>query len=230
MAPPGDPAEQIRQWMLGVMAARGMTAPQWAKRAGIAASTIQRAIKPSYKFVTSTKTLARMASAVGELPPNVRSSTPAILSPHFLPVLHTVQAGLWFEADADAQLLSEAPKPVMPDPRYANCKQWLEHVVGDSANLKIPDGSYVHVVDAIDLGYAPKHDDWVVVERRRGGGLLRERTVKQVAVLEDGRIELWPRSTNPKWAAPVALTQGARPNEDLEIEVVGWVLGFYVTL
>jgi len=225
-----DPAQQIRDWLMSVMDEKGLSPPQWAKRAGVAASTIQRAIKPDYKFVTSTKTLAKLAGAVGATPPRVEKATNDTISPLFLPVLHKVQAGLWLEVDAESQLMSEAPKAVMPDPRYSQWPQWLEEVVGDSANLKIPEGSFAHVVDAIEMGYAPRQDDWVVVERRRAGGLLRERTIKQVALNGSGEIELWPRSTNPKWVSPVSLTAGSRAGEDIEVEVVGLVIGFYSTL
>jgi SOS-response transcriptional repressor LexA len=228
MSPP-DPAAQIREWLLSVMREKDLTPPVWAKRAGVAASTIQRAIKPDYKFTTSTKTLAKLAAAAQVQPPDVRRITFDKTEPLFLPVLHRVQAGYWLETDVEAQVMLESPKAVMPDPRYGEWPQWLEQVVGDSANLKIPEGSFAHVVDAIEMGYEAHDGDWVVVERRRAGGLLRERTIKQVQI-SGSRVELWPRSTNPKWSSPVVLDEGSRPNEDMEVEIVGQVIGFYAAL
>jgi hypothetical protein len=225
-----DPAAEIRDWLNSVMQEKGLSPPQWARAAGVAASTIQRAIKPSYKFVTSSKTLAKLASAAGATPPKIAQATSAQIIPLFLPVRHKVQAGYWLEADVDTQEFREPPRAVMPDPRYSEWPQWLEEVVGDSANKRIPEGSFAHVVDAIEMGYSARDGDWVVVERRRGGGLLRERTIKQIAITRDGRVELWPRSTNPKWSAPVVLNAGGRGAEDMEVEIVGLVIGVYTGL
>lgn len=228
--PEPDPAAQIRDWLNSVMTEKGLTPPQWAKAAGVAASTIQRAIKPSYKFVTSSKTLAKLAAAAGATPPKLNELTNAKIIPLFLPVRFKVQAGYWLEVDAEMQRFSNPPKAVMPDPRYSEFPQWLEEVVGDSANQRIAEGSFAHVVDAIELGYAARDGDWVVVERRRGGGLLRERTIKQIVVTSANKVELWPRSTNPKWSSPVVLNAGGRGNEDMEVEIVGLVIGVYTGL
>ena len=155
------------------------------------------------------------------------SQTPHVrLAPDLLPVRYRVQAGLWYEIDAE-----EPPEaitlPVLPHPGYANFPQWLEQVVGDSVNLKAPNGSYAHVVDAIELGYTPRDGDWVVVERRRDQGAVRERTIKQVEIKPRGQVLLVPRSDNPKWTEPVDLCAGARNEQDIEVEIVGKVLGFY---
>ena len=71
-----------------------------------------------------------------------------------------------------------------------------QRIMGDSVNEKAAEGGYAHVVDAIEMGYAPQDGHFVVVERRIDGGHRRERTVKQI-VLNKGVVELWPRSTNP---------------------------------
>ncbi len=149
------------------------------------------------------------------------------LVPRFLEVRYRARAGRWFELDSE-----EPPKQpamaVVPDPRYAQWPQWLEQVEGDSANLKIPDGHFAHVVDAFEMGYEPKANDWVVVERRRDQGAIRERTIKQVAIDDQGRVVLWPRSTNPKWNKPVEMCDGGRPGEEgIEAFIVGLVIGAY---
>lgn len=174
-------------------------------------------------------TVARMATRLGVsvqellMDGSAPSGGDPRIAPRFLPVRYKVQAGLWFEIDAEEPPV-QVSHAVHPDPRFAQWPQWLELVVGDSVNLKIPPGHYAHVVDAVEMGYAPTDGNWVVVERRRGA--IRERTIKQIAVTEDGEVQLWPRSTNPKWSAPLQLKQGAE-GEDVEVAIVGLVIGAY---
>lgn len=216
-------AEEIRAWMLAVLAETGLTARQWAQAAGVAPSTIQRAIKPDYQFVTSSRTLAKLAAvAKVELPfANTPRGRIGRTIPLFLPVRHKVRAGLWLEVD---QLADESygEKPVTPDPRYSNFPQWLELVEGDSCDLRIVEGGYARVVDAIELGYTPADGDLVVVERRRDQGGLRERTIKQVRISSAG-AELVGCSRNTKWNTPLDLNGHA----DAEVEIVGKVIGAY---
>jgi transcriptional regulator with XRE-family HTH domain len=164
------------------------------------------------------------------LQPNPAAESPGSLThvklaPRFLPVRYWVQAGLWREIDAE-EPPEQITLAVLPDPRFSQFPQWLEKVVGDSVDKRIPADHYAHVVDAVELGYAPSHGDWVVVERRRDQGAVRERTIKQVEVA-CGRVTLWPRSHNPKWSDPVELTAGTREGEDVEVQVVGLVIGAY---
>jgi hypothetical protein len=221
-------AAEIRAWLLAVMSDKSLSAPSWARQAGVAASTIQRAIKPDYQFVTSSRTLAKLAKAAHVQPPSVAIATVDRLAARVLPIRYVVQAGNWIEADDAAQaFLGEYP--VAPDPRFARYPQWLEQVTGDSINQLIPEGAYAHVVDAIELGYAPTTDDIVVVERLRDGGHLRERTIKQV-VIADGAVQLWPRSTNPRWNAPVVVIDGCEAGKDVEVRIVGLVLSYTMPL
>lgn len=151
------------------------------------------------------------------------SSDPRMVAT-FLPTRFRVQAGYWLEEDAYAQSFNGPSQPVAPDPRFSEWPQWLEEVVGDSVDLKIPEGGFAHVVDACEMGYAPRAGDFVVVERRRDGGHIRERTIKQV-VLNGRTVELWPRSSNPKWSEPISLSDGR--DSTVEVEIVGLVIGAY---
>lgn len=224
---PPDPATIIREWMREVLRDTGMTPPLWAKRAGVAASTVQRAIKDDYQFVVSSRTLAKLATVANRPPPEVRQVRELQIVPSFLGVRYRVQAGNWFEVDNESQVEIAPGQPVAPDPRYAEYPQWLELVVGESANRRIQDGEFAHVVDAIAMYYEPKHGDWVVVERSRAGGLLHERTIKQVEIDRDGVVRLCPRSTDPRWQTALCLTDGARDGEDVEVQIVGKVIGAY---
>ena len=57
------PAE-IRQWLTETMAERGISTIEWATRAGVARSTLFRALAPDYAFVTSRRTLSKLAAAL----------------------------------------------------------------------------------------------------------------------------------------------------------------------
>lgn len=216
-------AQRIREWINATLRDQSLTVEKWAQLSGVAKSTIFRALKPDYEFVTSSRTLAKLAEAVGREPPTF--TTNVKLAPRFLPVRYSVQAGHWIENDAEIPP-EQITLAVLPDSRFEQFPQWLEKVVGDSVDLKIPPGNYAHVVDAIELGYAPRHGDWVVVERRRHQGGTRERTIKQVDVTRNGLVRLCPRSHNPKWVDPVELTAGGKLG-DIEVEIVGLVIGAY---
>jgi len=216
-------AAEIRDWMLRIMAEHELTPTSWAAKAGVARTTISRPIKEDYPFVTSSRTLTKLARAVDEAPPPVVKDRPPRLEPLYLPVRYRVQAGHWIEVDVAEQDYVAAPHAVAPDPAYESWPQWLELVVGDSVDLEIRPGSYAHVVDAVEMGYAPVDGDFVVVERRRSEGRLRERSIKQIR-LTGRRVELWPRSSNPAWDKPLDLTH---PEEGVEVEIVGLVIGAY---
>lgn len=141
-----------------------------------------------------------------------------------LPVRYVVQAGAWIEVDDVAQERITSP-PVAASPSFPAEIQWLELVRGDSADLYYPEGVFVHVVDAIAIGYAPRHEDFVVIERRRQQGGLIERSLKQI-VKVGRKVELWPRSRNPKWKGPVDLGDSA--DGETEAEIAALVLGGYL--
>jgi len=217
-------AAEIRAWMLSVMAERGLTVTAWAKAAGVARTTIARPIKEGWAYPSSSRTLAKLAKAAGVEAPDLKQPTEAQIVPLFLPVRYRVQAGHWIEVDYAEQDFPTTPRAVRPDPQYGDWPQWLELVSGDSVNKEIPEGGFAHVVDAIEMGYAPQDGDFVVVERRRDQGRLRERSVKQVEIRADGTVELWPRSYNPSWDRPLQIDY---PEEGVEVEIVGLVIGAY---
>ncbi|WP_091738884.1 LexA family protein [Phenylobacterium immobile] len=222
-------------YLRDVIEKTGKTASELADLVGISHTTFTRPLKNAdYKYAIKFPTIQRLAEMTNvPLPPNLASgagraptsSDPRIV-PQFLGVRYRVRAGLWQEMDSE-----EAPEQidyaVAPSHRYADWPQWLERVEGDSVNQKIPHGHYAHVVDARAMGYSPKTGDWVVVERHRDQGAIRERTIKQVEITETGAVVLWPRSDNPKWSAPVDLLLGARQDEDIEAFIVGLVIGAY---
>lgn len=142
-------------------------------------------------------------------------------------VRYTVQAGHWVEVDQQTQERIESP-PVAADPRYPRDAQWVELVRGDSADLYYPEGAFVHVVDAVAIEYAPREGDFVIVERKREQGGLIERSLKQVTIGPRRRIELWPRSRNPKWNAPLKLQKPPEDNHYDADRIAAVVIGGYL--
>jgi lambda repressor-like predicted transcriptional regulator len=64
-----DQQKIIVAWMSDVIARTGHSPQSWSKAAGVASTTITRAMKPDYKFVTKQQTLEALADAVGLSPP-----------------------------------------------------------------------------------------------------------------------------------------------------------------
>lgn len=218
-------AAEIRDWMRQILRERDLSPAAWAHSAGVSPSTVQKAIKEDYQFVTSTRTLARLANAIGVTPPTVDPGQTRE-QPTFLGVRHEVGAGLWRMVD-DVGQVDYGSAPVLADPAYAQFPQWLERVVGDSMNLEYPEGTLLHVVDTIALGYAPRAGDHVIVQRTTQQGGTVERTVKEAAFGPHG-MNLISRSSNPRWANhPVVVTRDGHDQDHCEVQVVGLVLGSY---
>jgi hypothetical protein len=219
-------AAEIRDWMKRVMKEKDLSPAAWARISGVAASTVQKAIKEDYQFVTSTRTLTRLASAVGATPPAV-DVRQTIEQPSFLGLRYEVGAGLWRMVDDVGQVDFGLAAPVHADPAYAQFPQWLERVVGDSMNLEYLEGTLLHVIDTIALGYAPRAGDHVIVQRLRDQGGISERSVKEVAFGPHG-MTLLARSSNPRWANhPIVVTEDGHDQDHCEVQVVGLVLGSY---
>lgn len=224
-------ALEIRQWMLSVMDKTGLSPRKWAIDAGLAPSTVHRAIKEDYPFVTSSRSLAMLARVANVDPPNspVRAASNIVT----MRIRYLVQAGAWYEVGTNQGDYGEAK--VVVEPETSRTEHWVEELVGDSLNKLIPDGAWLVVETA--FGYQPTEDDIVVVERRRDEGRLRERSVKQVHIRPDGEVELWPRSYNPTHQQPLLLHQNAggevrrsgvaAPHQEgVEVEIVGLVTSF----
>jgi hypothetical protein len=56
-------------WMKEVMEAKRLKPTPWALSAGLARATVNRALKDTHDFVTSTRTLFKLAKAAGVPPP-----------------------------------------------------------------------------------------------------------------------------------------------------------------
>lgn len=222
-----DAAALIREWMKGVLAEKSWTARKWAQEADLSPSTVQRPLKEDYANVTSTRTLLKLARAAGVSPPDIGVISASAPESMELPIAYEVAAGAWLASDEvrdEPYGYAEAQR-VAP---FADFPQWLERIVGDSIDRRIPPEALIHVVDTIALGYAPRDRDLVVVIRRRAGGQFFERSVKEVEVNRDG-VRLWPRSHNPRWQEPLEYRAGLNDAEEAEVEIVGLVIRAYIS-
>lgn len=133
-----------------------------------------------------------------------------------LPVVGEVQGGafrLAVEYSPEARFFL----PAIAAPGYDQVMRRYLKVVGDSVNELYPDGTYVCVVSTADTDVRP--GDKVVVYSRQGE--LREATIKEVRVEEDGRIALWPRSTHPDHQAPIYLSDDDQDGPEIAYVVIG---------
>lgn len=139
------------------------------------------------------------------------------------PVVGTVAAGQWMEHDA---VFDDAVEeiPYVPG-RYASLDQRAYRVVGPSMNkIRIADGEFVISVPYWMARAVLTDGDIVVIERTRGQ--LTERTIKQLVITNDS-IELWPRSTDPRFQVPIRVPRRLDMEEPdgTRIEVIGLVVG-----
>jgi transcriptional regulator with XRE-family HTH domain len=142
-----------------------------------------------------------------------------------LPMIGPVQAGAWLALDDTSQ--DEPPMvAAAADRRYPHARQWLREVRGDSMNARnIYPGDLVHLVDVIGSGVNLNTGMIVEVTRTRDGGSLREVTLKEVEVTDNG-VLLWPRSTNPRWTEPVRPEDALADDNagDITVKVTGLLI------
>ena len=110
-----------------------------------------------------------------------------------IPYRGEVAGGVWREI-TETQDMEFRRVPVAPDPSYPIDAQYALQVRGNSVNKVAKDGATLHCVDIASSGLELRHNDLVVVERRRGS--LVEATVKRLRKGKDG-LELWPESDDP---------------------------------
>ena len=103
---------------------------------------------------------------------------------------------------------------------YERATLFALKVVGPSVNLVYPPGRYVVVAPAHEAGI--RDGDFVVVERAKLD--LVEVTIKELRY-EDGKIVLWPRSTDPLYQEPIYLR--GDEHDQLAPQIIGVVVADY---
>lgn len=175
-----------------------------ARAIGAAPSTIVRFMDDTASSHSlSAKTMEKL-KIVFDLPsvsvPNIEHlvySEPVALA-------GSIQAGVW----QDTGLFTPQAPPeyimIAPDERYPGIRRWAFRVRGDSMDKIYPDGTIIVAVSFFDLCRQPKTGDKVIAIRKEHG--LEEATLKEIEILADGSVALWPRSTNPKFSQAIIIS------------------------
>ncbi len=137
-----------------------------------------------------------------------------------VPVMGSVQAGLWTEMKHDAEVSEYIPIAL---PGFERAQLFAFRVSGKSMNMHYADGSLVVVCPAAEIGI--REGDHVMVRQKRFG--LYESTLKEI-VQKDGRIELWPRSTDSAHQTPILLPAREELSDEGP-EIIGVVVAAYQT-
>lgn len=209
------------KWLKDELARPGRSQAACARAIGLEQSAMNRIVNGGRKI------LADEARAILEYLRATSNGAPfappldglAPLGVNYLPVLATVEAGAWREAD-EYSPRGEAEIPVVGGKMLAQGAFALL-VQGSSMNELYPPG--VHVIVEPWRGGPLPYGSRVAVKRTRSDGLT-EYTLKELRRGPKGD-ELWPRSTDPKHRLPIPLADDG----SITVELVGRVVASYRT-
>lgn len=220
------------EYIRAVMEYHGWSAAELARRAGVAPSTITRALDPEVKFVPSSRTMTKIRAASEELSVadylrKLTAESPGLAKfvsrldtrVRRVPVLGEVRAGAWLEVPED-------PAPTefvfVDEEDYPDQRLFALRVIGSSMDQIYPEGTTIIAAETIN---ASVFDGDVVVVRRFHSPLC-ETTIKQVeASTESGRFLLWPRSNDPAFQEPIVIDRDAQADDGPQI--IGVVVASY---
>ena len=165
----------------------GLNPYSTAKKAGLGADYVRDLLRGKVKQPSASRLrqlavvlqcspeyLMGIGDELGEGPPDYENT--AALEPVNLRIAYEIKEG-FFEGEAPHSLEKDASKWVLS--AIPEGDEWLE-MVRFSAVPQIVPGSYVHVIEP------DKYSSWVseiaVVERKREGGSLTERSLRRVDV------------------------------------------------
>lgn len=123
-----------------------------------------------------------------------------------------VAAGIWVESwewPAEEWLTVHVPKTKND---FQGVPVYGVRVVGDSMNLKFPNGTILECVKYIDIDRQPQSGEYVVVHRRNSNGDY-ECTVKRFRKDENGKAWLLPESDKPEFQGPLFVNGSGEDDE-----------------
>lgn len=176
--------------------------------------------KKSFKLEDAQRIAAGLKRSLDSLTRGQGARKASAEPAYGLEVVGKVSAGVYRDITIEDQDNARPRISFARDLRWPHAKQYALEVEGDSMDLLFPDGSTVVCVDFIGSGMALKDGMPVHVERYMMGGQLVEATLKQVGRDENGRLCLFPRSSNPVHK-PLAISADG----DGEVKVRGVVIG-----
>lgn len=210
------------------LAAVGLTASAASLAAGLSDSAIRNLERRAQKGsegsanVTTLSALAPVLKTTVEyLLRGSNNSTvmPMVSGVRWVPLVGEVRAGAFLEAFEQEEPFERLP---YTDPQYDRAELFALRVVGNSMDLEYPDGTIVICARAVQAGIC--EGDHVVLRRRDITGKV-ETTLKEI-ILNNGGVEFWPRSSDPKYQTPfVPPPQDADDQHTWEID--GVVVSIY---
>lgn len=230
---PSAPHQPLRHdWrkvLARLMEEHGLSKRALSMRAGLNETAVSEWLRqtpgskpsePSFQSLASVAQVLRVSLDVftigaASLPASSRPLTEAHIGR--APVVGCIEAGAWRET-----MIHEAKPdvfvPLVPRPEFRDLPQVAWEVAGASADRVARPGEYMIGVSFTDLGRAPRHGDYVVIDRRYGE--LHERTARRIVEpAGEGGMLLMAESDDVRFAAPVT----AGP----DIAITHLVIGVY---
>lgn len=140
----------------------------------------------------------------------------------FIKVTGKVAANTWLDVD-EMDFGYDDIEYVPSISGHPEEQQFALIVDGNCLNKIAPDGTVLACLRLASGTADVLPNDLVIVERRRFGGQMVERTAKRVRQTLEG-FELWPESTDPAHQEPIRLSGAAEGEEIVVIGKVLWVL------
>ena len=220
-----DKRQEIRDWLQAELDRRGHGAKgQLAKFLGITNDGVTRMLntKPGKEGrQIKADELVKMGEFFGSAPPIikpenlVKSSAPL----GSVPITGKVAANTWMDVDEmDFGYDDVEYVPSVGD--FPITWQFGLRIEGNCLNKIAQDGDRLVCLDLIKAQIPPEPGDLVIVERKRFGGQMVERTAKRLRRSAKG-IELWPESNDPAHQDPIVLYDR---DENVDITIIGKVL------
>ena len=135
-------------------------------------------------------------------------------------VVGKVAANTWIDVD-EMDFQQDDVEYVPSLSGYPTSAQFALRIEGNCLNKVADHNSILVCVKTATADMQIEENDLVVVERRRYGGQMVERTAKRLRMTSRG-IELWPESTDPSHQKPISLYD--QPEDGIEIEIIGKVI------
>ena len=154
----------------------------------------------------------------GEVAASTESGRPVAMVAQ-VPVLGSVEAGIWHEV-APTEAGDATEHLTLDVSGFDPAQLFALKVMGPSMNAFYPPGRFVIAASPAVAGL--RSGDHVIVQRSRAG--LHETTIKEY-VRKGDTVEMWPRSTDPRFQSPIIIS-GSRDDQDAP-EIIGVVVADY---
>lgn len=144
---------------------------------------------------------------------------PVKQQPKFVKVIGKVAANTWLDVE-DMNFSYDDMYSVPALTLYPDDWQFGLVVEGNCLNKIANDGDVLSCLNLLVSNESPIEGDLVIVERKRYGGQMVQRTAKRLRRSAQG-YELWPESTDPLHQDPILMYEG---HNDEEVTIIGKVL------